>query len=197
MISKNNILGIFTANCFSCVNRRESLVYIQTIKKWRSIGKRYFQRGFPRYSCYLWLIIQLNFCLINISCSAQKPALQEFSIEREGRVIAVVKAEIASTPEEKRLGLMHRENLPDGQGMLFVYERDDVLSFWMSNTIIPLSIAFIASDGRIIDIKDMYPHDKNNVTSSRSVRYALEVPQGWFSRAGIREGDIVIVNNEK
>jgi uncharacterized membrane protein (UPF0127 family) len=65
----------------------------------------------------------------------------------------------------------------------------------MKNTIIPLSIAFIASDGRIIDIKDMRPNDLNAVKSSRSVRYALEVPQGWFGRAGVKPGDIVIIEN--
>jgi uncharacterized membrane protein (UPF0127 family) len=65
------------------------------------------------------------------------------------------------------------------------------MSFWMKNTLIPLSIAFIATDGRIIEIKDMEPLNLSPVQSSRSVRYALEVPQGWFSRAGIGVGDII------
>jgi len=86
---------------------------------------------------------------------------------------------------------MFRKKLPDGEGMLFVFEADQVLSFWMKNTSIPLSIAFIAHDGKIIDIKDMYPHDTSSVVSSRSARYALEVPQGWFSRVGVRTGDVV------
>jgi uncharacterized membrane protein (UPF0127 family) len=88
---------------------------------------------------------------------------------------------------------MHRRNLPDGEGMLFVFERDQILSFWMKNTFIPLSIAFIASDGRIIDIRDMEPQSLSAVKSTRSVRYALEVPQGWFTRQGIREGDRIIL----
>jgi uncharacterized membrane protein (UPF0127 family) len=90
---------------------------------------------------------------------------------------------------------MYREKLPDGEGMIFVYERDQILSFWMKNTYIPLSIAFITSDGRIIEIKDMYPHDTNSVLSSRSARYALEVPQGWFLRAGVQIGDMVNVTD--
>jgi uncharacterized membrane protein (UPF0127 family) len=61
----------------------------------------------------------------------------------------------------------------------------------MKNTLIPLSIAFILSDGKILEIKDMYPKDLNSVTPSRSIRYALEVPQGWFTRAGIRDGDVL------
>jgi uncharacterized membrane protein (UPF0127 family) len=133
------------------------------------------------------------FCLCCfVSCSPQKLAVRELPIERDGQQFAVVKAEIARTSDERSKGLMYRKKLPDGEGMLFVFERDEVLSFWMKNTYIPLSIAFIASDGKIIDIKDMYPHDENSVVSSRSVRYALEVPMGWFSRAGVRQGDTVI-----
>jgi uncharacterized protein len=129
-----------------------------------------------------------------VSCSPQKLAVRELPIERDGRQITVVMAEIARTGDERSKGLMYRKKLPDGEGMLFVFERDEVLSFWMKNTYIPLSIAFIASDGRIIDIIDMYPHDENSVMSSRSVRYALEVPAGWFLRAGVRTGDTVIVS---
>jgi len=137
----------------------------------------------------LLLFLFILYC--GISCSSQKLPVQDLTIERNGQEIAFVKAEIAQTQEERNQGLMYRKKLPDGEGMLFVFERDEVLSFWMKNTLLPLSIAFIASDGRIIDIKDMYPHDENSVFSSRSVRYALEVPQGWFSRAGIQNGDIV------
>jgi len=124
-------------------------------------------------------------------CAPQKLTVREISIERAGAAPVSVKAEIARTPEDRSRGLMHRKSLNDGDGMLFVFERDEVLSFWMKNTIIPLSIAFIASDGRITEIRDMMPNDLNPVKSSRSVRYALEVPQGWFGRAGVRPGDTV------
>jgi len=130
-----------------------------------------------------------------LSCTTQKLPVREFPIERDGQRITVVKAEIARNDEERSQGLMFRKKLPDGEGMLFVYERDQVLSFWMKNTSIPLSIAFIASDGRIVDIRDMYPHDESSVQSNRSVRYALEVPQGWFARADIRHGDIIIIKD--
>jgi len=141
-----------------------------------------------RYTLY---IIFFSLCLI--SCNTQKLPVTDLTIERDGQIIAVVKAEIAETDEEKAQGLMYRKKLPDGEGMFFVFESDQILSFWMKNTFIPLSIAYISYDGRIIDIKDMYPHDTNSVVSSRSVRYALEVPQGWFSRVGVRTGDIVII----
>jgi len=130
-------------------------------------------------------------CFSLISCPAKKLPVKEIEFERDGQVIAVVKAEIAVTEQERAKGLMYRKTLQDGHGMLFVFEKDEILSFWMKNTYIPLSIAYISNNGKIIDIKDMYPHDTNTVLSSRSVRYALETPQGWFSRAGVKEGDII------
>ena len=127
-------------------------------------------------------------------CDSNKLAIQKIFIERNGITVATVNAEIARTDDERSLGLMFREKLPDGDGMLFVFERDEILAFWMKNTLIPLSIAFITSDCRIVEIKNMYPHDLNTTSSGRSVRYALEVPQGWFGRAGVQIGDIIKFN---
>jgi uncharacterized membrane protein (UPF0127 family) len=131
------------------------------------------------------------FCFSYVSCAHEKLPVKNIEFERDGQVIAVVKAEIAVSEDERAKGLMYRKNLKDGYGMLFVFEKDEVLSFWMKNTYIPLSIAFIANNGKIIDIKDMYPKDTGSVFSSRSVRYALEAPQGWFLRAGVKEGDVI------
>jgi len=144
--------------------------------------------------CGSWLIFFLVFCFNITSCYSQKLTVQKLPIEREGQEITVVKAEIARTQEERSKGLMYRKKLPDGEGMLFVFERDEILSFWMMNTLIPLSIAFISSDGKILEIKDMQPHDLNSVFSSRSARYALEAPQGWFSRAGVGIGDTIKID---
>jgi uncharacterized membrane protein (UPF0127 family) len=126
-----------------------------------------------------------------LHCASGRLQSTELSIERSGVQPITIKAELARTQEERSQGLMRRTYLADGRGMLFIFDRDQILSFWMKNTLIPLSIAFIAADGRIIEIKDMQPHDLSSVVSSRSVRYALEVPQGWFDRAGVRTGDIV------
>jgi uncharacterized membrane protein (UPF0127 family) len=104
-------------------------------------------------------------------------------------------AEIASSPGQREQGLMHRKELKDGNGMIFVFERDEVLSFWMKDTLVPLSIAYIAQDGRILEIHDMQPGNLNPVRSSRSARYALEVPQGWFDRVGIVPGDRLDVSS--
>jgi uncharacterized membrane protein (UPF0127 family) len=107
-----------------------------------------------------------------------------------------IRVEIARTDDERARGLMNRPSLPDGEGMLFVFEREQILSFWMKNTLIPLSIAFIRTDGRIAEIRDMQALDVTTVSSARSARYALEVPQGWFTRAGIDSGDYLRLGPE-
>ena len=104
---------------------------------------------------------------------------------------ASLQAEIASTDLERNRGLMYRKSLADGHGMLFVFDYDQKVSFWMKNTVIPLSIAYIASDGTITQILDLVPRSEEARSSERSIRYALEVPQGWFAKVGVKEGDIV------
>ena len=131
------------------------------------------------------------FLFVLSSCSSlEKFEKRDLVIEGQGGRIPL-RAEIARTDAQRQQGLMHRKELKDGDGMLFIFERDQILSFWMKNTLIPLSIAYISYDGIIIDIRDMYPNNTSPVHSSRSVRYALEVPQGWFGRAGIKVGDKV------
>jgi uncharacterized membrane protein (UPF0127 family) len=113
----------------------------------------------------------------------------ELALLRQDGTGTTVLTEIARTDEQCRRGLMGRKSLANGEGMLFVFETDRILSFWMKDTLIPLSIAFIAYDGRILEIRDMESQSLRQVLSSRSARYALEVPQGWFTRAGIGPGD--------
>jgi len=101
-------------------------------------------------------------------------------------------AEIASTPEQRERGLMHRFTMPAGQGMLFVFPQPQPLAFWMKNTPSPLSIAFIDSNGMILNIEDMAANDDKNFHRSRgNALYALEVRQGWFMEQGIKPGDKV------
>lgn len=100
-----------------------------------------------------------------------------------------LRLELAVTPQERRKGLMFRDSLPEGRGMLFAFPSPRILSFWMKNTRIPLSIAFIGEDWRIVAIRRMQPYNRNPVTSRIPARYALEVPQGWFHRHGITTGN--------
>jgi uncharacterized protein len=102
-----------------------------------------------------------------------------------------VKTELALTDAERERGLMFRTVLEDGNGMLFVFESEQRVSFWMKNTRIPLSVAYIAHDGTIREIHDMEPFSLAPVPSSYSVRYALEVPKGYFARIGIAPGYVI------
>ena len=102
-----------------------------------------------------------------------------------------ITVEIADTQETQEKGLMWRESMEEDRGMLFVYDRDSRKSFWMKNTKIPLSIAYIGADGTIREIYDMEPLSTRTVDSRYSVRYALEVNQGAFKRHGIKAGDKV------
>jgi uncharacterized membrane protein (UPF0127 family) len=141
----------------------------------------------------LLLVFAVN-CTALGGKSSLKLETMELRIEKAGGSGAPVpiRAEIARSDDERARGLMNRKTLPDGEGMLFVFDRDQILSFWMKDTLIPLSIAYISSDGRILEIHDMIPRDLSPIRSSRSLRYALEVPQGWFSRIGAAVGDRLV-----
>jgi uncharacterized membrane protein (UPF0127 family) len=102
-----------------------------------------------------------------------------------------VGVEIANTREEREKGLMDRTSLPEDRGMLFVFDREQPLSFWMKNTLIPLSIAYIDSQGRIVDIQDMQPLDETPHPSAEPAQYALEVNQGFFADRGIEVGNVL------
>jgi uncharacterized membrane protein (UPF0127 family) len=99
--------------------------------------------------------------------------------------------EVAATPESRRVGLMHRDRLPAGTGMLFVYPDEQVRGFWMKDTRIPLSIAFVTRSGRIVRIADMQPFSTSRVSSLAPATYAIEVNQGWFAERGIAAGTTV------
>lgn len=127
-----------------------------------------------------------------LSCKTKKLPVRDVKIIRQDGTEFIVKAEIAEKTEDRNHGYMERKNIPDGTGMLFVFEKDQILSFWMKNTPHPLSIAYIDSKGKIRNIYDMTPYSLSSIISTVSVRYALEVPQGWYKKNGITEGDTVV-----
>jgi len=100
-------------------------------------------------------------------------------------------AEVAATPEQRAKGLMHRFSLQPDAGMLFEFERPDIQGFWMKNTYLPLSIAFIAADGRILNIEDMQAHSEDVHKSKGPALYALEMRRGWFADKSIVAGNKV------
>jgi uncharacterized membrane protein (UPF0127 family) len=100
-----------------------------------------------------------------------------------------IRAEVADSPISRQIGLMHRKSMPTNDGMIFVFEAPSVQCFWMRNTLLPLSIAFIDDDGSIVNIADMQPMDETSHCSKKAVRFALEMNQGWFARRGVKAGD--------
>ena len=99
--------------------------------------------------------------------------------------------EVAQTPEERNHGLMGRNHLGKDEGMLFIFETEDYHGFWMKDTLLPLSIAFIGKDGRIVWITDMKPLTLDSHVPPRPALYALEMNKGWFSSHGVIVGDVV------
>ncbi|MFY2623090.1 DUF192 domain-containing protein [Achromobacter dolens] len=102
--------------------------------------------------------------------------------------IHIIRAEVANTEASRRDGLMFRKELAGNDGMLFVFEQPDVQCFWMRNTLLLLSIAFIADDGTIVNIEDMAPQTDDTHCSKKPVRYALEMAQGWYESHGMKAG---------
>lgn len=99
-----------------------------------------------------------------------------------------VAAEVASTPDQRSLGLMYRFSLPADHGMLFVFPEPQPLAFWMRNTYIPLSIAFIDAEGRILNVEEMPPRSDATHPSRGDALYALEMRKGWFAERGVGPG---------
>jgi uncharacterized membrane protein (UPF0127 family) len=99
-----------------------------------------------------------------------------------------IRAEVARTPVQTQTGMMFRREMGTHEGMLFVFDGLSKRCFWMKNTLLPLSIAFIADDGSIVDLADMQPQSEASHCSSQPVRYALEMNQGWFAKRGIKPG---------
>ena len=99
-----------------------------------------------------------------------------------------IRAAVAKTPEQRQTGLMFRREMAQHEGMLFIFEQASPQCFWMKNTLLPLSIAFLADDGTVVNIADMQPQVLDSHCSSKPVRYVLEMNQGWFAKRGIKAG---------
>ena len=102
-----------------------------------------------------------------------------------------IQAELADTPKAREVGLMNRTSMPTNSGMLFIFEQKAGHCFWMNNTKIPLSIAFIADDGKIVNIEEMQAETTNNHCPKAAVRYALEMNKQWFSERVIVPGTVI------
>jgi hypothetical protein len=101
----------------------------------------------------------------------------------------VIDAQVALTPEQRQIGLMQRKDMPQHEGMLFVFEQASQQCFWMKNTLLPLTAAFVADDGTIVNLADMKPQTTDPHCSAKPVRYVLEMNKGWFAKKGIKPGN--------
>ncbi len=99
-----------------------------------------------------------------------------------------IDAQVALTPQQRSIGLMMRKEMPLHEGMLFVFEQPASQCFWMKNTLLPLTAAFVADDGTIVNLADMKPQTTDSHCSAQPVRYVLEMNQGWFAKRGIAAG---------
>ena len=141
-------------------------------------------RGHIRPSARSWhaLVFSLLLALQGLASAAGLP---EVTLEIAGHKLT---SEVAATDAARSTGLMHRRMMPENRGMLFVFPAAELHGMWMMNTYLPLSVAFIASDGTILNIEDMEPHTQNTHSAVRPAKYALEMNKGWFRKRGIKPG---------
>ena len=99
-----------------------------------------------------------------------------------------IDTQVAQTPEQRSIGLMYRTEMPQHEGMLFVFEQPSTQCFWMKNTLLPLTAAFVADDGTIVNLADMKPQTTDSHCSAKPVRFVLEMHQGWFAKKGLKAG---------
>jgi len=134
------------------------------------------------FSCIALLLVAL------VSPAGHADPLLTFPIKVGKHELRV---EVASTPESRQTGLMHRRSMGENHGMVFVFEQPGPWGMWMKNTYIPLSVAFIAEDGRILNIEDMEPQTEDAHSAGGPAKYALEVNKGWFHKRKIKSGQRV------
>lgn len=132
-------------------------------------------------------LLGLTACLAGSALAQQIPQLDLPRVELRAGMFRI-DAQVASRPIERQIGLMQRQNMPPHEGMLFVFERPGVQCFWMKDTPLPLTAAFIADDGTIVNLADMQPLDENSHCSRVPVRFVLEMNQGWFASKGLKAG---------
>ena len=135
----------------------------------------------PRMACWALLLG------LQITAHAQAPQmnLQRTALNAGMHVLDV---QLAMTPEQRQIGLMWRKEMPQHEGMLFVFEQAATQCFWMRNTLLPLTAAFLEDDGTIVNLADMKPQNDDSHCSIKPVRFVLEMNQGWFAKRNIKVG---------
>ena len=133
-------------------------------------------------------IAALTSMLVSIDASAQDGPQLNLQRVKLFAGMNVIDAQLALTPEQRQIGLMLRKDMPQHEGMLFVFEQPSQQCFWMKNTLLPLTAAFVTDDGTIVNLADMKPQTMDSHCSAQPVRYVLEMNQGWFAKKAIKAG---------
>ena len=133
-------------------------------------------------------IAALTSILVSIDAPAQDGPQLNLQRVKLFAGMNVIDAQLALTPEQRQIGLMLRKDMPQHEGMLFVFEQPSQQCFWMKNTLLPLTAAFVADDGTIVNLADMKPQNLDAHCSTQPVRYVLEMNQGWFAKKAIKAG---------
>jgi uncharacterized membrane protein (UPF0127 family) len=126
--------------------------------------------------------------LVGASTYAQSTPQLELPRVKLSAGMHLIDTQVAATPQQRAIGLMFRKEMPMQEGMLFVFEQPTVQCFWMKNTLLPLTAAFVSDDGTIVNLADMKPQTTESHCSKQPVRYVLEMNQGWFAKKGIKNG---------
>jgi len=134
-----------------------------------------------RIALSLWLV-----CL-SLSVWAQQAQTQLPRVILQAGMFQI-EAQVASTPAQREIGLMFRQDMATHEGMLFVFEQPQKQCFWMKNTLLPLTAAFVEEDGTIVNLADMKPQSTESHCSDKPVRFVLEMNQGWFAKRGLKKG---------
>jgi uncharacterized membrane protein (UPF0127 family) len=132
-------------------------------------------------------LLGLLLALLGPAWSQEAPQLQLPRVTLSAGMY-LIQAQVASSPQERTVGLMFRKEMPANEGMLFVFEQASGQCFWMKNTLLPLTAAFVADDGTIVNLADMQPQSLDSHCSARPVRYVLEMNKGWFEKRGLKAG---------
>ena len=131
------------------------------------------------------LSLALWFCATAFAQNTPQTQLQRITLSAG---IHQIDAQVALTPDQLQTGLMYRTQMPQNEGMIFVFQNASKQCFWMKNTLLPLTAAFVADDGTIVNLEDMKPQSTASHCSLKPVRFVLEMNQGWFAKKGIKAG---------
>jgi len=134
------------------------------------------------------LFIGLLLAFAPFGSQAQGEPQTQLTRIKLGAGMHLIDTQLAQTPEQRQIGLMWRRDLPQNEGMLFVFEQASVQCFWMRNTLTALTAAFVEDDGTIVNLEDMKPQTDDSHCSTKPVRFVLEMNQGWFKKRSIQAG---------